>query len=56
MSPEACIEQERKKKKNMFLFMDVEQLGPDQSPFGFISARNFLVNHKFFPKIYSAPV
>lgn len=56
MSPETRIKQERKKKKNMFLFMNIEQLGPDQSPFGFISAGNFLVNHKFFPKIYNALV
>lgn len=56
MSPETCIKQERKKKKNMFLFMNIEQLGPHQPPFGLISAGNFFVNHKFLPKIYTVLV
>lgn len=57
MSPEIYIKQEKKrKKKNMFLVMDIEQFGLDLPPFGFSSAGNFLVNHKFFPKIYNASV
>lgn len=41
MNPETRIKQEREKKKNMFLFMNIEQLGPTTASIWLYFSRKF---------------